>query len=139
MPITAIERIAMRPGNALGYRRHPFRQPGDVDHARRVCFPTVPQQLSAGLASGSRAVISELEILLGREPTDPQARPDAEIDPKPEGDGVAALAWRTSSPLPCRRSTRHGLTDWLLKPSTLTPLSCRSVQCTDPIGVVIAS
>jgi hypothetical protein len=25
--------------------------------------------------------------------------------------------WRTSSPLPCRRSARDGLTDWLLKPS----------------------
>ena len=47
--------IAMRPKNALGYRRHPFRQHGDVDHARRAHFPTLPQQLSAGLASGSGA------------------------------------------------------------------------------------
>src|SRR2546430_1990694 len=43
------KRIAMRPRNALGYRRHPFRQHGDIDHARRVRFPSLPQQLSADL------------------------------------------------------------------------------------------
>ena len=45
-------RIAMRPRNALGYRRHPFRQHGDIDHARRAGFPSLPQQLARDFGPG---------------------------------------------------------------------------------------
>jgi hypothetical protein len=54
-------RIAMRPRNALGYRRHPFRQHGDIDHTHRVRFPNLHQQLSAGtIAVALRSVWSTI-------------------------------------------------------------------------------
>jgi len=45
LPTTAVDQIVMRPRNALGYRRYPFRQQGDIDPARRARFPSLPQQL----------------------------------------------------------------------------------------------
>ena len=90
----------MRPRNALGYRRHPFRQPGDVDHARGARFPGLPHQLGAGLASGSRAVISELDIYRAANLLIHQHGPNAELEAtllaalmRGRGDHEGLLAW----------------------------------------------
>ena len=54
----------MRPRNALGYWRRPFRQPDDVVHARRARFPTLPQQLSGTCEWGPRAPSNGVRALL---------------------------------------------------------------------------
>jgi hypothetical protein len=40
--------------------------------------------------------------------------------------------WRTSRPLPCRRSVRDGLTDWLLKPSHHSQPACVELYAPKP-------